>query len=101
MEKQIFTTLEVSDLETLITKCISSCLSKQTPKQEAALTNEPIYITRKEAAKILRIGITKLNELTKNGVLPSYRIGCNVRLIEHEVRSSLIKVNTGKGGDNV
>lgn len=61
---------------------------------------QPNYITRKEAAKILRLGLTRFNELTKSGVIPTYRIGCNVRLIESEVRASLSKVKTNKGAEN-
>lgn len=97
MTKQIFTTLDESDLEALITKCLNSCLSKRTPPQETIYTTEPKYITRKEAAKIIRVGLTKFNELTKSGEIPTYRIGCNVRLIESEVRASLNKVKIEKG----
>ncbi|MES2138645.1 MAG: helix-turn-helix domain-containing protein [Bacteroidota bacterium] len=61
---------------------------------EPKTTTGPNYITKKEAAKILRLGLTKLNELTKSGAIPTYRIGCNVRLIESEVRDSLSKVKT-------
>jgi excisionase family DNA binding protein len=101
MESRVFISMEVIELQELITNCISSALANLAPQQEKKVSNDhPEYISRKDACKILKIGMTKLQELTKSGILPSYRIGCNVRLKEHEVRSSLIKVDTGKGGTN-
>ncbi|MGB3946675.1 MAG: helix-turn-helix domain-containing protein [Bacteroidia bacterium] len=93
--------MEPQELQDLITGCISAALAKLTPQQEKKTSTEHSeYISKRDACKILKIGLTKLNELIKSGAIPSYRIGCNVRLIEKEVRSSLVKVQTRKGGGN-
>jgi excisionase family DNA binding protein len=96
METKVFISMDVAELKDLITTCITSALTKLSPQQETAPSTEPQYITRKEAAKILRVGLTKFNELTKSGAIPTYRIQSNIRLLESDVRASLIKVNTGK-----
>lgn len=36
---------------------------------------DPTYLTAREAAQFLRIGRTKLWELTRSGELPAYRLG--------------------------
>ena len=38
-------------------------------------TQKPILLTSREAAQFLRIGRTKLWELTHGGELPAYRVG--------------------------
>lgn len=72
----------LSNIENLLTdishKLNSIPCSTKEPKH-------PNYITRKDACKILKIGMTKFQELTKRGEIPVYRIDSNIRLIESEV----------------
>jgi excisionase family DNA binding protein len=54
------------------------------------------YLTRHEVAKLLRISLPTLNELTKKGKLIGYRIGGRVLYKESEVESSLHQIVTSK-----
>jgi excisionase family DNA binding protein len=36
---------------------------------------DPLFLTSREAARLLRIGRTKLWELTRDGEVPAYRVG--------------------------
>lgn len=89
--------MTVENLEKIVYNAVSKFCLEHLPPKEVPV-NEVKYITKKEAAKKLRIGMTKMNELTKSGALPSYRVGCNVRLLEHEVMASVSKVEPIKKG---
>ena len=58
--------------------------------------NQVEYLTRKEVAKLLGISLPTLNDWSKRGVVPSYRIQSRVRYIKAEVLDCLEKVNTIK-----
>lgn len=56
------------------------------------------YITRKDTAGILGISLPTLNDWSKRGVIPSYRIASRVRYKRAEVMNSLTKVHSLKYG---
>lgn len=55
------------------------------------------FITRKETAKRLGLSLPTLNEYSKTGVIPSYRIGSRVRYKSNEIEDCLQKVHAVKG----
>ena len=61
---------------------------------------EPLteYITRKDTAGILGISLPTLNDWSKRGVIPSYRIASRVRYNREEVLNSVKKVHSLKYG---
>ena len=54
------------------------------------------YLTRKEVAKLLGVSLPTLNDWSKKGVIPSYRIETRVRYKKEEVLSCLKEVHTIK-----
>jgi excisionase family DNA binding protein len=73
---------------------------KQIMESKPIKESQPIsetYLTRQEVAKILKISLPTLNELTKSGQLPSYRIASNIRYKASDIEQSLIN-NTPKTG---
>jgi len=54
------------------------------------------FITRQETARFLKISLNSLNDWTKKGFIPAYRIGNRVRYKRHEVEQSLKTVQTLK-----
>jgi excisionase family DNA binding protein len=52
------------------------------------------YITRKEAAQILKVSLVTLHKYTTTGLVPAYRICRQIRLKESEVRQSMEKMKT-------
>lgn len=56
--------------------------------------DEKVFLTRKETAKILRISLPTLNEITKSGVLPGYRLRGRVLYKVSEIDSALSPIKT-------
>lgn len=51
------------------------------------------YITRKEAAKILKVSLVTLSDWNKKGVLKPYRLGNLIRYKRTELDQALIRIN--------
>jgi excisionase family DNA binding protein len=79
------------ELRELIAEVLQSVTKTILPKSE----NE--YITRVETAQKLGLSLVTLNEYTKSGIIPAYRIGSRVRYKSKEVEASLLKVQSVKG----
>lgn len=64
--------------------------------------NEEKYLTSKEASSLLKISLPTLNDYTKQGFIPSYRIGSTVRYklsnIDTALTNGLRKYSAKKGG---
>ncbi len=87
MEKILLSPITLDELATVIKLTVQreyeSIFKSQTPLPD----NE--YITRKETSQILGISLPTLNEYTKRGLIPSFRIGSRVRYKKDEVLKSL------------
>jgi len=81
------------DLTSTISSLIKEELKGLNPVKQK---EEREYITRKEVAKLLGISLPTLNDWSKKGVIPSYRIQSRVRYIKAEVLECLKKVKTIK-----
>jgi len=94
MNDILLSSIPLKDFETLIRDCVKSELQNYnlTPPQEDE------YITRKETSKVLGISLPTLNDWSKRGVIPSYKIASRVRYKKAEVMASLTKVQSIKYG---
>jgi excisionase family DNA binding protein len=54
--------------------------------------SETRYLSRKDVCLILKISLPTLNTWTKEGKLPSYRIGTRILYKPDEVNKALIKI---------
>ncbi|MEQ3665850.1 helix-turn-helix domain-containing protein [Olleya sp.] len=52
------------------------------------------YLTRKEAAKILKVSLVTLSDWNKKGVLKPYRLGKLIRYKRTELDQALISINS-------
>ncbi len=95
METQnlILTQIPLQNLITAISDAVKTEFEKLNHKQPEPVTE---YITRKATAEILGISLPTLNDWSKRGVLPSYRIASRVRYKKGEVLNSLSLVQTIK-----
>ena len=84
----------LGDLEVLLRKCVKEELQCSTP----APLPETEYISRKQAAQILKISLPTLGLWSKTGLIPSFRIASRVRYKKLDVLNSLSKVHTIKYG---
>lgn len=96
MEQIVYTSLTTNELVDLIKNCLKEELSKSIEDSVNKRNDTESYLTRKEVAQKLKISLPTLNQLTKSGILTSYRIGGRVLYNEHEVLTSLVKIKTNK-----
>lgn len=60
---------------------------------EATYNNDDILLSREEAAKMLSISTVTLWKLTKNDIIPAFKIGSKVRYKKSDILASLEKMN--------
>lgn len=56
----------------------------------------PEYVTRKEAAEILKISVITLSDWNKKGILNPYRLGNLIRYKRAELDEALVQINKTK-----
>jgi excisionase family DNA binding protein len=79
----------LDDLLLRIEQIIDKRLNSLAPQKE----DQSEYITRKEAAGVLKITLPTLHDWTKQGWLQSYKIGNRVLYKKEEVENSIRQVN--------
>lgn len=83
-----------SEITEVLKSELGPLLSNLTP---ASLPNIEL-LTRKDAASFFGVSLPTLDEWTKNGVIPAYRIGSCVRFKRPELEASLSQVKSGRRG---
>jgi excisionase family DNA binding protein len=91
-EQILFMGFSVNDLLLRIEQIIDSKIGNLPQNED----NKSDYITRKEAASILKITLPTLHDWTKQGWLQSYKIGNRVLYSKQEVEDSLRQVISHK-----
>ena len=91
----IFFSCSADQLRKLIRECVKLELQEHYPPKESINAG---FISRKEAATILRISLVSLGTYAKMGLIPSYRLGNRVLFKEHEVLTSVLQVKTFRKG---
>jgi excisionase family DNA binding protein len=79
----------IEDLLLRIEQIIDKRLESLAPQQQ----DQSDYLTRKEAAGILKITLPTLHDWTKQGWLQSYKLGNRVLYKKQEVENSIQQVN--------
>lgn len=93
MTQTILTTIPKEEFFTAIQDAVKIEIEKLNLHKPETPTE---YITRKETAGILGISLPTLNDWSKQGIIPSYRIASRVRYKRAEVLNSLSKVQSLK-----
>jgi len=78
-EKIILTTFSRTELMTLIIDCMNKCLKVEREKD--------ILLTKQEAAKLLKVSVSTIENLMRAGVLEKYYVGRAVRFKRQNVLS--------------
>jgi excisionase family DNA binding protein len=94
LDKFILSSIPLDELVTVISETVKKEVESATSFRKPESESE--YITRQDAARILGISLPTLNDWSKRGVLPSYRIQSRVRYKKAEVLDSLKQVQTIK-----
>ncbi len=80
MQKLMLVELPVNELEAMIVNCVNACL--RTHEGKKTLTepeNMEQLITKKEAAKLLSVHVSTIDNLRRDGSLTRYNIGKSAR----------------------
>jgi len=78
MEKVQIESININELKYLIKEVLKTEIGIMLKPVSSAQNKSGVYGTRKEVAKELRISLPILNEHTKNGTLPAYKLGGRV-----------------------
>jgi len=92
MEQVFLIGTRLEDLLLRIEQIIDKRLVSLTPQQP----DQSEYITRKEAAGILKITLPTLHDWTKQGWLQSYKLGNRVLYKKQEIENSIEQVSFHK-----
>lgn len=92
---QIFTSIPLEEFKTVLSETVKQEVEKFNRPQPEKPTE---FITRKETARILGVSLPTLNDWTKRGLFPCYRIASRVRYKKEEINSSLQLVKSLKYG---
>lgn len=87
MEKFLLSPISLDELATVIKLTVQKEYELIFNSKTYQPDNE--YISRKETSQILGISLPTLNDYTKRGLVPSYRIGSRIRYKREEVFNSL------------
>lgn len=87
MEKIMLSPITLDELATVIKMTVKREFETINNSQKPEPDND--YLSRKETCKILGISLPTLNDYTKRGLVPSYRIGARIRYKKEEVLNSL------------
>lgn len=89
------TEITLPDLENLIANVIRKELQ---PHLQNMLSQKPpvddSYISKKEAAALLKISLPTIGKLIKEGILPCYRVGNNIRFKKSSIDKGLNEVRS-------
>ena len=98
MEALLIQSLTVGELKNLITDVITEQLKEHQKKED-----EPQFITRGEATKLLHCSPNTLDSWTLKGYLKPYRFGTTIRFLKHEVIKAGLNIprRGQKGGSHV
>jgi len=86
MKKEIFTNLEIQDLEDLIRNCIRDEINEMTNKNE----NDDL-LKANEVCEYLRISKVTLYKWLKQGKITGYHLGTRLFFKRTEIENALIK----------
>lgn len=87
MNDLIFSQISIDELATVIQMTVQKEFEKINNSKTPQPENE--YLTRKETCRILGVSLPTLNDYSKRGLIPSYRIGTRIRYKKEEVLNSL------------
>jgi hypothetical protein len=90
--------LSLSEFESLLDKMIAAAVHEAiTIKENAPTQNETnTYLTRREAAKQLRISLPTLAKYSLAGLIPCHYIGARILYKQEEIDMALSKVQSQK-----
>ena len=92
MVQNLLIQASLSDIEAVVRKVLDDRLNDLIPQRKE---DTPLYLTRDEAAKMLRITLPTLNDWTKLGRIPVQRIGRRVLYALSDIENAETRICGG------
>lgn len=94
---QIFTSFTKDEVQDMIRAGIKSAMNKDA-EEEKPLPSQQVFLNTKEACALLRVSKPTLYKRMKDGTVPFFRIGKNIRFDKGALLKSVknMEVNDGK-----
>lgn len=86
MVQNLLIQASLSDIEAVVRKVLDDRLNDLMPQGKE---DTPLYLTRDEAAKMLRISLPTLADWTRQGIIPAQRIGRRVLYAISDIENTL------------
>ena len=94
MQQQILITISIDEMEAIIVKNVNKALEAHGLTAGAIGTNdENQFLTKDEAAKIIKVSVGSIDNWTKAGILKATRIGSMVRYKREDINEALNRRN--------
>ena len=92
MTSQVFTSLDAKDFKSLLADTVKEAVKFEVDRI-IAQPREPQkqFLTRKDVSEILGVSLVTLNDWSKSGIVPSYRLGTRVRYRYSDIQNALQK----------
>lgn len=85
--KNTFTNLSNEDLKELMLEAVREGIATHNPKT----TDEDEFLTRKEAADLVKVSVTTIDTWRRDGLINAYRINSRIRFSKAELIEAVKK----------
>lgn len=92
MEQVVLTQVPIADLQGYIAHAVKEQFNAIRSAEQAP--DPDTRLTRKEAARYLRLSLVTLHEYTGRGIVTAYRVGARVLYLKSDLDKCLSKVAT-------
>lgn len=91
----VLITMNADDFKSLVATAVKEAVKSEFESRYLKPTEalKP-YLSRKEAAELLGVSLPTLNDWSKSGIVPSYKLGSRVRYRLSEIQAALRKQHT-------
>lgn len=94
MEQVILTQVPIADLQGYIAHAVKEQFDASRIPEQAPPPDR--HLTRKEAARYLRLSLVTLHDYTGRGIVTAYRVGARVLYLKSDLDKCLLKVQAVK-----
>lgn len=95
MPNTVLISMDAKDFRSFIASAVKDAVKSEFESRSFNITDGPkTYLSRKEAAELLCVSLPTLNDWSKSGIVPSYKLGSRVRYRLTDIQAALRKQHT-------
>lgn len=95
MHSTVLISMELKEFQSIVKQAVKDALRSECDSLVIGSTEtlKP-FLSRKEAAELLSVSLTTLNDWSKSGIVASYKLGSRVRYRMSDIQDALRKQHT-------